>query len=165
MANQWFDPGPPIAERVDDLLRRVVLDLVRPLDAIGINPGLVDLPDIGRRVIAFVRPHGFEKTCAEDGRMFRNGRQQTLLVVHADIRAGEGDEEIPTDAPELEDPPKLVLLPDFALADAGDLETVERQELVRLNRMGPDEMGYVQHEAPPMARESIKDLSTNKLPY
>ena len=56
-------------------------------------------------------------------------------------------------------PPKLVFLTDFALADANDLETVERQELIGLDRMGPDEMGDVQHVPPPMAGESIHGLA------
>ena len=159
MANQWFDSRPPITQRAGDLLRGMVFRFARPLDALGINTGLLDLPDIGRRVIAFVRANLFENPRAEDGRMFGDSGPQTLFVVHPDIGTGEGDEEIAANPPQLEDAPKLVFLSDFALPDTRHLETVERQEFVGLDGMGADEMSHVQPVPPPMACESIHGLA------
>ena len=51
----------------------MVFHLTRPLEATRINAGLVDLPDIRSRVIAFVRAACVQNVRAEEGRMFGDG--------------------------------------------------------------------------------------------
>ena len=158
MANQRFDARPPIAQRAGDVFRGLVFHFAWALDPICVNPRLLKLPEIGRRVIAFVRAHRFEYARPEERRVFADRRQQTLRVVHADIGTGEGHEKIAPDAPQLKNAPKLVLLADFPFPNTGDLKTVKGQQLIGFERMGTNKMGDIQEVAPAVAREVVDHL-------
>ena len=84
MANQRFDARPPIAQRAGDVFRGLVFHFAWALDPICVK----QLPEIGRRVIAFVRPTALS-TPAPKRQRVRGPPATDSAVVHADIGTGE----------------------------------------------------------------------------